>query len=105
MPSVADLVEAEIARAAQTVRAGAAELEQGGAVQLVRYAPLVVSAEVDDDAAHVELTVVEGSLRWFCTCAVGRGGAFCVHCGATAIAACRRSPVRSQTSGAPELTR
>jgi hypothetical protein len=89
MPSVAELVGTQVAQAAQAVRARADELEKSGAVQVVRYAPMVVTAEVDDAAAHVELTVVEGALRWYCTCAEGRNGTFCPHCTATALAACR----------------
>ncbi|GLW08815.1 hypothetical protein Misp01_39450 [Microtetraspora sp. NBRC 13810] len=94
MTSVAELIESQVVRTVEAVRLRGTELEKAGAVQLVRFAPLVVTAEVDDAAAHVELTVVEGSLRWFCTCREGRAGAFCVHCVATALATRRRAPAR-----------
>ncbi|MFI0423369.1 hypothetical protein [Spongiactinospora sp. 9N601] len=101
MPSVAELVESEVARVSQAVRARGVELEREGAVQLVRYAPLVVTAEVDDAAARVELTIVEGSLCWFCTCAEGRSGAFCGHCAATALVACQRKGTLARSGQSP----
>ncbi|SDG45084.1 hypothetical protein SAMN05421505_104195 [Sinosporangium album] len=90
MTSVPELVEVELERACEAARARGAELERAGAVQLVRYAPSVVTAEVDDHAAHVEFAVVDGVLTCFCTCRDGRAGEFCAHCVATALAACRR---------------
>ena len=95
MRQVAELAETEVAQAAQAVRARGGELEMAGAVQLVRFAPQVVTAEVDDCAARVEFTVVEGRFRWYCTCGDGRAGAFCAHCVATALATRKRVQVRS----------
>jgi uncharacterized Zn finger protein len=89
MPSVAELVMSCLATAGDRERARGRELAGAGAVQLVRFAPLDVRAEVDDDAAHVQLSVVNGELRWRCTCAEGRAGAFCPHCVATALTARR----------------
>ncbi|MCG5220647.1 hypothetical protein [Streptosporangium sp. KLBMP 9127] len=93
MRRVAELAETQVAQVAPAVRARGGELEAAGAVQLVRFAPQVVTAEVDDCAAHVEFTIVDDSLRCYCTCAAGRTGDFCAHCVATALATTRRVPV------------
>ncbi|MEU7003427.1 hypothetical protein [Nonomuraea sp. NPDC046570] len=92
-----DLAELQLELIADAVVERGEALE--ASVQLVRFAPLVMTAEVDDAAAHVELSVIDGTLRWFCTCAEGRAGAFCAHCVATTLArrrllvqsACRRT--------------
>ncbi|GAA5082058.1 putative Zn finger protein [Thermocatellispora tengchongensis] len=84
MPSIAGLLEAEIARAPDAVRARGAELNRSGAVQVVRFGPSAVTAEVDGPAHRVEFTLVNGTLHWFCTCPEGRAGAFCHHCVAAA---------------------
>ncbi|GII93524.1 hypothetical protein [Sinosporangium siamense] len=89
MTSVPELVEAELERAAEAARVRGAELEAAAAVQLVRYSPSTVTAEVDDGAAHVEFAMVDGALTCFCTCRAGRAGEFCAHCVATALAARR----------------
>ncbi|WP_271222573.1 hypothetical protein [Streptosporangium carneum] len=74
--------EAGLATRAALARGG--ELERAGAVQLVRFSPILVVAEVDDGAACVRFQVVEGDVRWQCSCDSGRNGAFCAHCVATA---------------------
>jgi uncharacterized Zn finger protein len=92
MPTVAALIEAELSQTTESVRSRGAELERAGAVQLVRFAPFLITAEVDDAAAHVEFTIVEGCLQWFCTCPAGRTGVFCHHCVATTLATRRHTP-------------
>jgi uncharacterized Zn finger protein len=84
MERIADLIGAEADRASQEALAHGNELEKSGAVQLVRFSPPLVTAEVDEGAAHVEFRMVEGALRWYCTCLEGRSGVFCAHCVATA---------------------
>jgi hypothetical protein len=79
-----ELAELQLGEAAQPVIERGERLEP--AVQLIRFAPLIVRAEVDDQAARVELAVVDGRLHWFCTCREGLAGAFCAHCVATTLA-------------------
>lgn len=94
---IGELAETQVWLAAPQVVEQGEELEES--VQVVRYAPTVVTAEVAGGAAHVELRVVDGSLAWFCTCGEGRKGVFCAHCVATTLArrrllvqsACRRT--------------
>ncbi|WP_326634929.1 SWIM zinc finger family protein [Streptosporangium sp. NBC_01755] len=80
MQTIAKLVEAEAERAEQPVRAQSGTL----AVQLVRFSPQLVTAEVDEGAARVEFRIVDGALSWYCSCPEGRSGVFCAHCVATA---------------------
>jgi uncharacterized Zn finger protein len=84
MQKIADLIEAEAERADQAALARGGELARAGAVQLVRFGPPQVTAEVDDGAACVEFRIVDETLRWHCSCPEGRKGAFCAHCVATA---------------------
>lgn len=95
MATIAELVGPEMDRAARATVIRGDELERSGAVQLVRFSPSLVTAEVDDGAAHVELRAVDGVMHWRCTCARGREGAFCVHCVATVRSLTRRTGGRS----------
>ena len=88
---VAELIGLQAGFAPRAALARGGELEREGAVQLVRFGPLVVIAEVDDAAACVHFQLVDGALRWCCTCDPGRDGAFCAHCVATAWSIGRRT--------------
>ena len=79
-----ELAETQLELTADTLVERGEALE--ASVQLIRFAPQIITAEVDDDSAHVELSVLDGALRWFCTCPEGRLGIFCVHCVATTLA-------------------
>ncbi|GAA3127858.1 hypothetical protein GCM10010466_18320 [Planomonospora alba] len=104
MKEMAELLGSQLERAAGPALARGGELEQAGAVQLVRFGPLCVTAEVDDGAACVEFRRdAEDALRWFCTCAEGRRGVFCAHCAATAQSV-RRKTDRKAFSGVPSAT-
>ncbi|WP_202638813.1 SWIM zinc finger family protein [Bailinhaonella thermotolerans] len=95
MPTVADLVSEETLWELAEERAYHEGYGLAPVVQLIRFAPLVVTAEIGTSALYVELTVTGGELRWFCTCPAGRAGLFCSHCVATALIACRRAPATS----------
>ncbi|GAA4180998.1 hypothetical protein GCM10022252_04700 [Streptosporangium oxazolinicum] len=84
MQRIADLIGIEAERAGQAALARGGELAGAGAVQLVRFGPPQVIAEVDDGAACVEFRIVDEALRWHCSCPEGRNGVFCAHCVATA---------------------
>ncbi|MER6825421.1 hypothetical protein ABT352_05480 [Streptosporangium sp. NPDC000563] len=84
MRKIADLIETEAERADLAALARGGELARAGAVQLVRFGPPRVTAEVDDGAACVDFRLVDEALRWHCSCPEGRQGAFCAHCVATA---------------------
>ncbi|MEV7009712.1 hypothetical protein [Streptosporangium sp. NPDC051022] len=85
------LIRPEAGLATQAALARGGELERADAVQVVRFSRLQVTAEVDDAAACVQFQVVDGALRWYCTCDSGRNGVFCAHCVATAQAVGRRT--------------
>ncbi|MFF5210333.1 hypothetical protein [Streptosporangium sp. NPDC000396] len=104
MLRVADLVEQEVGRAAQEALARGDELVRSRAVQLVRFSPSLVIAEVDDGAACVELRAVDGVLRWHCTCPEGRNGGFCAHCVATARSARSRASGKEVSTGVARIT-
>lgn len=99
MQTIAELVKAEAERAGQSARA------QGGtlAVQLVRFSPRLVTAEVDEGAACVEFRIVDETLDWRCSCPEGRGGAFCAHCVATAQSVSTRTD-RKDSPGVSSAT-
>jgi uncharacterized Zn finger protein len=99
MQRIADLIGVEADRASPAALARGTELEKSGAVQLVRFSPTLVTAEVDDGAACVEFRIVEGALRWYCTCIEGRSGVFCAHCVATA----QLVRARANRKGSPEV--
>ncbi|MDP9847199.1 hypothetical protein [Streptosporangium lutulentum] len=99
MQRIADLIGAEADRADQAALEHGDELEKSGAVQLVRFSPPLVTAEVDEGAACVEFRIVDGVLRWHCTCRDGRSGLFCAHCVATA----RSVRVRTGKKGSPDV--
>ena len=99
MQRIADLIGAEADRASQAALAHGNELKRSGAVQLVRFSPPLVTAEVDEGAACVEFRLVEGALRWYCTCFEGRSGAFCAHCVATA----QLVRARASEKGSPDV--
>ncbi|GAA4225265.1 putative Zn finger protein [Streptosporangium album] len=99
MGTIAELVGPEMGRAARAAVTRGDELERSGAVQLVRFSPSLVTAEVDDGAAHVELRAVDGVMHWRCTCAEGRDGAFCAHCVATVRSLTRRGEERASRRG------
>ncbi|GAA3443668.1 hypothetical protein [Planomonospora venezuelensis] len=103
MMRVAELVESELARAAEAVLTRGGELERAGRVQLVRFGPRLMTAEVDDGAACVEFRIADGSLEWYCTCAEGRRGVFCAHCAATAQSVRRRTD-KNASCGVPSVT-
>ncbi|WP_449061798.1 SWIM zinc finger family protein [Planomonospora algeriensis] len=103
MTGMSELTGAQLSGAAQAVLARGDELERSGAVQLVRFGPLRVTAEVDDSAACVDFQVADGVLRWSCTCREGREGAFCAHCAATAQSV-RRKTERKAFSGVSSVT-
>ncbi|MER7207939.1 hypothetical protein [Streptosporangium sp. NPDC000239] len=84
MDDIARLIGFEAKLASQEALAHGGDLESAGAVQLVRFCPTLITAEVDDDAACVRFQIVDEDLRWFCTCEPGRKGNFCAHCVATA---------------------
>ncbi|MFD0883671.1 hypothetical protein ACFQ08_03745 [Streptosporangium algeriense] len=84
MDDIAKLIGFEAKLASQEALARGGDLERAGAVQLVRFCPTLITAEVDDAAACVRFQLVDGDLRWHCTCDPGRKGAFCPHCVATA---------------------
>ncbi|MER5419703.1 hypothetical protein [Streptosporangium roseum] len=99
MKQIAELIGLETDRAAEAALARGGELERSGAVQLVRFSPSLVTAEVDDGAAYVEFRVVDGVLCWYCTCAEGRSGALCAHCVATAQSVRRRTGGKASPGG------
>ena len=99
MQRIADLIGAEADRADQAALAHGNELEKSGAVQLVRFSPPLVTAEVADGAACVEFRIFDGALHWYCTCLEGRSGTFCAHCVATA----QSVRVRADRKGSPEV--
>jgi uncharacterized Zn finger protein len=99
MQRIADLIGAEADRAGQAALAHGNELQKSGAVQLVRFSPPFVTAEVDEGAACVEFRIIEGALHWYCTCLEGRSGAFCAHCVATA----QSVRVRADKKGSSEV--
>ncbi|MFF3442191.1 hypothetical protein [Streptosporangium sp. NPDC002721] len=103
MQKIADLIEAEAERADRAALARGGELAGAGAVQLVRFSPPRVTAEVDDGAACVEFRLVEGALVWHCSCPAGRDGAFCAHCVATAQSVRIRTD-RKDSPAAPSAT-
>ncbi|MBG0827404.1 hypothetical protein HS041_06460 [Planomonospora sp. ID67723] len=103
MMRVAELVESELAHVPEAVLARGDELERSGAVQLVRFGPRLMTAEVDDGAACVEFRVTDGFLEWHCTCSDGRRGAFCAHCVATAQSVRRRTD-KNASCGVPSVT-
>ncbi|MDP9863432.1 MULTISPECIES: hypothetical protein [Streptosporangium] len=104
MKEIAELIGAEADRAGQAALARGGELEKSGAVQLVRFSPSVVAAEVDDGAARVEFRLADGVLHWWCTCAEGRdNGAMCAHCVATAQSVRSRTD-RKASPGASSAT-
>jgi uncharacterized Zn finger protein len=98
MPSVADLVEEERLQRladADALRQGA-DLAAEDRVQLEAFAPLQVTARVDDaeGAYRVELRATGDELTWSCTCPDGQGGAFCRHAVAAARVTWQRAPRR-----------
>ncbi len=98
MPSIADLVVAPaLARLASApVRARGDALARDGHVRITIFGPLSVAARVDGpEHVATSLTAAGESLRWTCTCAAGRGGAFCAHLVATARITWERAPWRS----------
>lgn len=103
MLRIADLIGMEKDRAGQAALARGGELERSGAVQLVRFSPPLVIAEVDDAAACVEFRIVDGALYWYCTCLDGRNGIFCAHCVATAQSVRTRTDGKG-SPGAPSTT-
>ncbi|GAA2867279.1 hypothetical protein GCM10010517_26840 [Streptosporangium fragile] len=103
MQEIANLVAAEARRAGQAALVRGGELERSGAVQPVRFGPSLVTAEVDDGATCVEFRLVDGVLRWYCTCPDGRGGSFCAHCVATAQSVVIRTE-RKDSPGVPSET-
>jgi uncharacterized Zn finger protein len=87
MPSLIDLVRPAALRAL----AGAVEIDHGaalardGAVRITLSGPLTVAARVDGTPpAATTLAAAGPGLRFSCTCAAGRAGAFCAHLVATA---------------------
>ena len=97
MASVADLVEEDELRklAAAGELARGSTLADEGRVRLERFAPLSVTAVVEDGSLfEVGLWVAEGRLVWACTCPAGAGGAFCPHAVAAARETWRRAPRR-----------
>lgn len=103
MQKIADLIEAEAERADQAALDRGGELARAGAVQLVRFGPPRVTAEVDDGAACVEFRVADETLVWHCSCPEGRNGAFCAHCVATAQSVRIRTD-RKDSPEAPSAT-
>ncbi|MEU4830689.1 hypothetical protein [Streptosporangium sp. NPDC023615] len=103
MQKIADLIGAEAERAGQAALARGGELARAGAVQLVRFGPALVTAEVDDGAACVEFRLVEEALRRYCSCPEGREGVFCAHCVATAQSVRMRTE-RKDSPGASSAT-
>lgn len=103
MQTIADLIGTESARAGQEARTRGDALARSAAVQLVRFSPSLVTSEVDDGAACVEFRVVDGALRWHCSCPEGRTGLFCAHCVATAQSVRTRTD-RKDSPGASSAT-
>ncbi|GIH23587.1 hypothetical protein Aph01nite_18970 [Acrocarpospora phusangensis] len=85
MRSLVDLAELQVIDATQEARSQGGDLERAGHVQVLRFTPASVVAEVEGPATRVELAVTEAGLRWYCSCAEGRVAAFCRHCVATAL--------------------
>ncbi len=108
MQKIADLIGTEAERADQAALVRGGELAGAGAVQLVRFGPPRVTAEVDDGAACVEFRLVDGILHWHCSCPEGRNGVFCAHCVATAqsvrIRTDRKDPPVAPSATASERT-
>jgi uncharacterized Zn finger protein len=98
MPSVADLVEAasfeELAGADE--RAAGWELADRGAVRLVAFEPIRVTAEVADGEPwpRVELATSGDQLDWSCSCHAGPPVGACRHVVAAGLEAWRRAPGR-----------
>jgi uncharacterized Zn finger protein len=94
MTSVADLVEeAELGKlaTADELKRGSLLAEEGR-VQLERFAPLSVTAVVEDGPLfEVGLWVTDERLAWACTCP-GGGRVFCAHAVAAARDTLRRAP-------------
>lgn len=93
-PHVADFVDgAAILRLAEPgdYDRGRTLVDQD-AVQLEAVTPARVSALVrDPERQRVELRATALGLEWWCSCPAGRGGAFCAHVVATALATWRRA--------------
>jgi uncharacterized Zn finger protein len=88
MASVAELVdEGALRRLAGPIgyRQGV-DLAVSGCVQLVSFAPMRVTARVEDLVfQHVELRSTGTGLRWSCTCREGASRALCKHSVAVAV--------------------
>jgi uncharacterized Zn finger protein len=87
LPSLVDLVRP----AALKALAGPADITHGaalardGAVRITLAGSLTVAARVDGTPpAATTLAAAGPGLRFSCTCAAGRAGAFCAHLVATA---------------------
>ena len=97
MASVADLVEEDELRKLATVDelAQGSKLADEGRVRLERFAPLSVTAVVEDGSLfEVGVWVAEGRLAWTCTCPAGARGVLCPHAVAAARETWRRAPKR-----------
>ncbi|GAA0426616.1 hypothetical protein Acor_83670 [Acrocarpospora corrugata] len=84
--SLHELAESQLSATTPQARIRGRELEMAGAVQVLRFTPRMVVAEVDDSTTRVEMGVTDEYLWWYCSCVEGRTGAFCGHCVATALA-------------------
>ena len=98
MASVADLIEPEALRerAGEYLQRAGEVLRAAGAVQLMDFEPMRVTAQVQDGGErHVtELTANPDGLSIRCDCPGGGAHDFCPHTVATAIETWHRAPER-----------
>jgi uncharacterized Zn finger protein len=97
MASVAELVHEDALRglAGPIGYRQGVDLAVSGCVQLVSFAPVRVTARVEDLVfQHVELRATGNGLSWSCTCREGGSRAPCKHSVAVAVETRQRSPSR-----------
>jgi uncharacterized Zn finger protein len=97
MASVADLVEPELLRerAGEYLQRAGEVLRESGRVRIVEFAPMRVTAAVDDGGIRsVELESTPGGLQASCSCGAPSADGLCPHAVATAIETWHRAPNR-----------
>jgi uncharacterized Zn finger protein len=97
MASVAELVHEDALRrlAGPTRYRQGVDLAVSGCVQLVSFAPVRVTARVEDLVfQHVELRSTTRGLSWSCTCHDEGSRALCKHSVAVAVETRQGSPAR-----------
>ena len=99
MASVAELVDEDALRrlAGPIGYRDGVDLAVSGCVQLVSFAPVRVTARVEDLVfQHVELRSTTRGLNWSCTCPQGGSRTLCKHSVAVAVETRQGSPSRQR---------